>query len=134
MVMYLHIISFIMDLLLMPLFFDECMNFLCVSVGYDPVCTHWLHLFFLPFLQLFFIKLLSVILDFIQVPCYLNIKKCELKSLTGCTSGELQNLCSVILKSSVRNLLLKQLIPSLPCSLPGSFHMFCTLGHTDTAS
>lgn len=98
--------------------------FLYVSFGYDPVCTHWLQLFFLPCLQLFFVKLLSDFLDFIPpgslVFNILNLKKRELKHLTGCTSGEPQNLYSVILKSSVRNLLLERAIPPLPCSLPVS--------------
>lgn len=48
---------------------------------------HWLHLFYLSFLQLFVSEWLSEVFDFITTDSLLytdvNIKKCELRRLTG---------------------------------------------------
>ena len=104
-----------------------------ILFGYVTICMHWLHLFFLSFLQLFLVEYLSDVLDFITTGSLLytdaNIKKCELRRLTGYVSGELQNCLFFNLKIPVKQCKQDKSYLNLAVLLLALIYSFCTLEH-----
>ena len=96
----------------------------------DAIRMHWLHLFFLFFLHLFFVVSFSEVSDFIRTGSLLytdvNINKCELRRLTASVSGESQHSLVFILKIAVKQhkipfIWTRSLV--LPCRPPVNSHL-----------